>query len=115
MKSFHYFLLSFNLLLASGFADRSPAEEAARQEPIREVVILHTNDFESAFNPIPAYWRPDVEYLGGGAELYDSFLNGTILRDRENSPKISTAILEYFSIHAEPEPPKMGRLIPFKG
>ena len=37
--------------------------------PIREIVILHTNDFESAFDPIPAYWRNDVDYLGGGAHL----------------------------------------------
>ena len=36
---------------------------------IREIVILHTNDFESAFDPIPAYWRNDVDYLGGGAHL----------------------------------------------
>ena len=44
-----------------------PAVPAANA--IREIVILHTNDFESAFEPIPAYWRNDVDYLGGGAHL----------------------------------------------
>ena len=35
----------------------------------REVTLLFTNDFESAFDPIPAYWNPDVEYLGGIAHI----------------------------------------------
>ncbi len=35
----------------------------------REVTLLFTNDFESAFDPIPAYWRDDVKYLGGAAEM----------------------------------------------
>ncbi len=37
--------------------------------PARSVTLLFTNDFESAFDPIPAFWREDVEYLGGAAEL----------------------------------------------
>ena len=36
---------------------------------VREVVLLFTNDFESAFDPIPAFWRDDVSHLGGAAEL----------------------------------------------
>ena len=40
-----------------------------RGSHIREVTLLFTNDFESAFDPIPAYWRDDIEYLGGAAEL----------------------------------------------
>ena len=35
----------------------------------REVTLLFANDFESAFDPIPAFWREDVAYLGGAAEL----------------------------------------------
>ena len=35
----------------------------------REVTLLFTNDLESAFDPIPAYWNPKVEYLGGIAHL----------------------------------------------
>lgn len=38
-------------------------------ENAKEVTLLFTNDFESAFDPIPAYWRDDVEFLGGAAQL----------------------------------------------
>ena len=48
-------------------------ENITKKEPlpnhIKEVVLLFTNDFESAFDPIPAYWREDIEFLGGAAEL----------------------------------------------
>jgi 5'-nucleotidase / UDP-sugar diphosphatase len=36
---------------------------------VREVTLLFTNDFESAFDPIPAWWRSDVRHLGGVAQL----------------------------------------------
>ncbi len=36
---------------------------------VREVTILYTNDFESAYDPIPAFWRDDLEMVGGVAEL----------------------------------------------
>lgn len=36
----------------------------------REVVILYTNDFHSAIDPIPAYWLPgEPRHLGGAAQL----------------------------------------------
>src|SRR5690349_23617389 len=35
----------------------------------REVTILYTNDFHSAFDPIPAYWLPGEPKLGGAAQL----------------------------------------------
>jgi 5'-nucleotidase / UDP-sugar diphosphatase len=35
----------------------------------REVTILYTNDFHSAIDPIPAYWRPGSPKLGGAAQL----------------------------------------------
>ncbi len=35
----------------------------------REVVLLYTNDFESAYDPIQAFWRDDLEHVGGVAEL----------------------------------------------
>lgn len=35
----------------------------------REVTLLFTNDFESAFDPTPAYWRDDIEMIGGAAEI----------------------------------------------
>ena len=44
---------------------------AAGAEPpaVREVTLLFTNDLESAFDPIPAWWRDDVDQLGGVAHL----------------------------------------------
>lgn len=34
-----------------------------------ELTILYTNDFHSAFEPIPAYWLPGAPRLGGAAQL----------------------------------------------
>jgi len=44
---------------------------AGSDERVRELVILYTNDFHSAIDPIPAYWlneRP-TPHLGGAAQL----------------------------------------------
>lgn len=35
----------------------------------RVVTLLFTNDFESAYDPTPAFWRDDLEHIGGIAEL----------------------------------------------
>ena len=37
--------------------------------PLRTVTLLYTNDFESAYDPIPAFWRDDLEHVGGVAQL----------------------------------------------
>ncbi|GAB5414837.1 MAG: hypothetical protein Cons2KO_24400 [Congregibacter sp.] len=67
-------LTSFNvgmalLLLLSLYpvlgASLSQAETAAT----REVTVLFTNDFESAYDPIEAFWRDDIDRIGGIAEL----------------------------------------------
>ena len=34
-----------------------------------EITILYTNDFHSAFDPIPAYWLEGSPNLGGAAHL----------------------------------------------
>lgn len=49
------------LALVASAAPRGAAQEA------REVVILYTNDFHSALDPIPAYWLPGSPRLGGAA------------------------------------------------
>ncbi len=38
---------------------------------VRDIVILYTNDFHSAIDPIPAYWldREPTPHLGGAAEI----------------------------------------------
>lgn len=65
------------LALISGFS--SAALRA--QEPVRELTILYTNDFHSAFDPIPAYWLPGAPKLGGAAEL------GTLINQIRNRDK----------------------------
>ncbi len=54
-------MLSLLLALLSA----APAADTA----VREVTILYTNDFHSAFDPIPAYWLPGSPRLGGAAHL----------------------------------------------
>ncbi|MCB1122290.1 MAG: bifunctional metallophosphatase/5'-nucleotidase [Verrucomicrobiae bacterium] len=36
---------------------------------VREVTLLFTNDFESAFDPVPAYWRDDIDLIGGAPQI----------------------------------------------
>ena len=59
------------LLLTTAFScdQAKTSENKPLPDSIKEVVLLFTNDFESAFDPIPAYWREDIEFLGGAAEL----------------------------------------------
>src|SRR5262245_20225687 len=59
-------LLGLLLALISAPPGDAPATDAA---PVREVTILYTNDFHSAFDPIPAYWLPGSPRLGGAAHL----------------------------------------------
>ena len=39
------------------------------QKGTKEITILYTNDFHSAFDPIPAYWLKGAPNLGGAAAL----------------------------------------------
>jgi len=47
----------------------APGSSHLSDDRPREVTLLYTNDFESAYDPIPAYWRDDVERVGGIAHL----------------------------------------------
>ena len=60
------YLITVTLLSCS---QENTTEKETLPDNIKEVVLLFTNDFESAFDPIPAYWRDDIEFLGGAAEL----------------------------------------------
>ena len=40
-----------------------------RAHGTREVTLLYTNDFHSAFEPVPAFWLPGSPRLGGAAQL----------------------------------------------
>ena len=49
----------------------------------REVTLLLTNDLESAYDPVPAYWRDDIRQIGGVAQL------ATLIRQhRASSPNV---------------------------
>jgi 2',3'-cyclic-nucleotide 2'-phosphodiesterase (5'-nucleotidase family) len=53
--------------VASGCSQR--VIERAPAGNVREITLLYTNDFESAYDPIPAFWRDDLEHVGGIAQL----------------------------------------------
>lgn len=58
----------------------SPAGALAKD---KIVTLLFTNDVESAYDPIPAHWRPDMEMIGGIAEMT------TLIREiRERDPHV---------------------------
>ncbi|MBI1749480.1 MAG: bifunctional metallophosphatase/5'-nucleotidase [Acidobacteria bacterium] len=63
-----YFLLSGFVFCCALFVAFSP-HVVSGEEQVREVTILYTNDFHSAFDPIPAYWMPGTPKLGGAAQL----------------------------------------------
>lgn len=46
------------------------------------VTLTFTNDMESAYEPVPAWWRDDMERIGGIAEL--STLINNVRRDQPN-------------------------------
>ncbi len=69
------------LVLGLGFVFSSPA--FAQEQAADEVVtLIFTNDMESAYQPFPAWWRDDMERIGGIAEL--STLIKNIRRDEPN-------------------------------
>ena len=49
----------------------------------KEIIILHTNDIESVYEPIPATWRDDMELIGGISHL------ATLIRNTRKSENIT--------------------------
>ena len=60
---------TFLLVILIALADGISLGSISFEEPVHEVTILYTNDFHSAFDPIPAYWLPGSPKLGGAAQL----------------------------------------------
>lgn len=54
-----YLTLLLLFLFSSGYT----------QKGLKEITILYTNDFHSAFDPVPAYWIKASPKLGGAAQL----------------------------------------------
>ncbi len=66
------FLHRIGILLVSVAAVAGCAQSTIETPPLddlREVTLLYTNDFESAYDPIPAFWRDDLDHVGGIAQL----------------------------------------------
>jgi 5'-nucleotidase/UDP-sugar diphosphatase len=59
------------LLAACNSAEAPPpaAEPQTKPNADRIVTLLFTNDVESAYDPIPAFWLDDVDMIGGIAEM----------------------------------------------
>ncbi len=57
------------LLAVAALSGCSQPPPEATPDRRREVTLLYTNDFESAYDPIPAFWRDDLGHVGGVAEL----------------------------------------------
>ena len=45
------------------------ANGSVRHQEIETVTLLFTNDFESTYDPVVAFWRDDMELVGGVAQL----------------------------------------------
>jgi len=61
MQSRKILFLVISLLLFVGVADA--------QKGAKELTIIYTNDFHSAFDPVPAYWLEGSPKIGGAAQL----------------------------------------------
>lgn len=46
-----------------------PLRPKSKKEAIKEVTILYTNDIESVYDPIDAYWNDTIQRIGGMAQL----------------------------------------------
>ena len=68
------------MLCAAALATLAFAELRAEDDVV--VTLLFTNDLESAYEPVPAWWRDDIERIGGIAHL--STLIKNIRRDEPN-------------------------------
>ena len=72
-KNFALSLITLFLAVTAGAADGD-------QDQV--VTLIFTNDMESAYEPVPAWWRDDMERIGGIAELATLIKN--VRRDEPN-------------------------------
>ncbi len=59
----------FHLILAAITSCSTSSLFAAEQQPDIVVTLLFTNDIESAYEPVPAFWLEDMNRIGGIAEM----------------------------------------------
>jgi len=48
---------------------QDPLRPKTKKETTKEVTILYTNDIESVYDPIDAYWNDTIQRIGGMAQL----------------------------------------------
>ena len=58
-------LNSIKLLILFFLIFQSTNTYSQNSKQVKDLTILYTNDFHSAFNPIPAYWLKGSPKLGG--------------------------------------------------
>lgn len=56
-------------LLLGALLAFAPAAASADSVPAQHITLLFTNDVESAYDPIEAYWLDDMEQIGGVPQL----------------------------------------------
>lgn len=86
MTTIRLFLSWFFLtatLVACGPADRVPPASEAQADGDKVITLLFTNDVESAYDPIPAFWLDDIDMIGGIAEI-TTLINSV----RETQPNV---------------------------
>jgi 2',3'-cyclic-nucleotide 2'-phosphodiesterase (5'-nucleotidase family) len=74
--------LTKRILLGLTLAILGAATVAQEDSQDTVVTLIFTNDMESAYEPVPAWWRDDMEHIGGIAEL--TTLINNIRRDEPN-------------------------------
>jgi 2',3'-cyclic-nucleotide 2'-phosphodiesterase (5'-nucleotidase family) len=73
--------------LAAGRSLRAASDVGRLGGGAHDITILYTNDFHSAFDPIPAYWLPGSPGLGGAAHV-------AALVERERATTKTTFLLD---------------------
>ena len=63
------FVFITGFLLACSESQQTPATPAQAPQSDTVITLLFTNDVESAYDPIPAFWLDDVDMIGGIAEI----------------------------------------------
>ena len=64
-----FLVLVLFVLAACNPPDAGPATVEPAVNSDRIVTLLFTNDVESAYDPIPAFWLDDIPLIGGIAEM----------------------------------------------
>ena len=76
----------------------------------RTVTLLFTNDVESAYDPIPAFWLDDLEMIGGVA---DAILTINVIaygvEEKTVESVLEEAFIRYFDGSCSREPGGEGR------